>query len=202
MAEVSSRTGGRFASPIDFSPLATALLVASGAFSIVIVAGSIGRPGMPEGYLGWLAAEAAYRAPANVRPIWALGGLVVVGIALGLIVGNHIDQPLSSEEASEGNPIEATEESIARGAMLFSANCTICHGESGRGDGPAAPTLSLQPANLYDHIPIHRDQFFFGVISKGLGGVMPPFENQLSEEDRWNILNYLRVTFTAEPTNR
>jgi mono/diheme cytochrome c family protein/uncharacterized membrane protein len=200
---VGSRTGGSFDSPIDFNTASTLLLAVSGALSLGVILGSIQRPGMPEGYLGWLAAEVAYRAgPMEVRPVWALGGLVVIGIVVGLIVGNHLDPPLSQEEASRENPVPATEESIARGAMLFSQNCAICHGESGRGDGPVAPTLPLQPANLYDHIPFHPDQFFFGVISKGLSGVMPAFEGQISEEDRWNILNYLRATFTAEPAER
>ena len=93
----------------------------------------------------------------------------------------------------------ANAESIARGRVLFQNNCTICHGESGKGDGPAAATLQIPPANLYDHIPYHPDTFFFNVISKGLSGIMPAFEGQISEEDRWNILNYLRATFSATP---
>jgi copper transport protein len=197
------RTGGSFDSPIDFSTASIVLLAVSGIASLGVIAGSLPRPGMPEGYLGRLAEEVAYRVgPVQVRPVWTLGGLVVIGIIVGLIVGNHFDGPLSQEEASRENPVPATEESIARGAMLFSQNCATCHGESGRGDGPVAPTLPLQPANLYDHIPFHPDQFFFGVISRGLSGVMPAFEEQLSEEDRWNILNYLRATFTAEPAER
>jgi mono/diheme cytochrome c family protein len=78
----------------------------------------------------------------------------------------------------------------------------MCHGESGRGDGPLAPSLSIKPANLYDHIPYHPDQFFFNVIANGVGGVMPSFKDSLSEEDRWHILNYLRATFTAEPPSQ
>jgi mono/diheme cytochrome c family protein len=31
---------------------------------------------------------------------------------------------------------------------------------------------------------------------------MPAFEGQLSEEDRWNILNYLRDRFTEQPADR
>ena len=198
-----SRTGGSFDSPVDFNAGSIALLAVTGVLSLGVIVGSVSRPGRPEGYLGWLAAEMAYRVgPMRVRPVWTRGGLIVIGIVLGLLLGDHLHPPLSQEEASRDNPVAATEESIARGAMLFSQNCTICHGETGRGDGPAAPSLSLQPANLYDHIPFHPDQFFFGVISKGLGGVMPAFEGQISEEDRWNILNYLRATFAAEPADR
>ncbi len=191
------RTGGSFDSPIDFSAVSIALLAVSGVMSLVVVFGSMQRPGLPEGYLGLVAAEAADRlAPLNVRPVWTLGFLVVVGIALGLLLGNHLHPRLSQDQASEGNPIPSSAESIARGEMLFEQNCTICHGESGRGDGPAASSLPLQPANLYQHIPYHADQFFFGVMSKGLAGVMPAFEGQISEDDRWNILNYLRDRFS------
>ena len=86
--------------------------------------------------------------------------------------------------------------------MLFMQNCVMCHGETGRGDGPLAPTLALPPANLYDHVPYHPDQFFFQVLTNGLGGVMPAFGQQFSEEDRWNILNYLRATFTEQPVTQ
>ncbi len=86
--------------------------------------------------------------------------------------------------------------------MLFSQNCTQCHGESGRGDGPLAASLPLKPANLYDHIPYHPDGFFFSVITNGVGGIMPSFKNSIEEKDRWNILNYLRATFTEAPATQ
>ncbi|HLF76461.1 MAG TPA: cytochrome c, partial [Dehalococcoidia bacterium] len=78
-------------------------------------------------------------------------------------------------------------------------NCALCHGESGRGDGPAATGLRIQPANLYDHVPYHPDQFFFGAITNGIGGVMPSFKSTLSEQDRWHILNFLRDRFGDAP---
>jgi copper transport protein len=203
IAASTPRSGGSFDSPVSLTTGSVALLAVSGAASLFIIFGSISRPNLPEGYLGWLAAELAYRAaPLNVRPVWTLAALIVGGIIIGYVVGTHTDRQLSREEASRENPIPASAESIARGQMLFNQNCTICHGETGRGDGPAAASLPLQPANLYDHVPYHPDTFFFGAISKGVGGVMPAFENILSEEDRWNILNYLRATFTEEPVER
>jgi copper transport protein len=197
------RTGGSFASPIPLSATTTALLVLSGIASVAIVVGSMSRPGLPEGYLGWLTAELAYRlAPFNVRPVYTLGALVIMGLVLGYVISNHLHSPLTPEEATRNNPVPDDAESIARGRMLFQNNCTICHGESGKGDGPAAATLSIPPANLYDHIPYHPDTFFFNVISNGLSGIMPGFEGQISEEDRWNILNYLRATFSATPAQQ
>ena len=54
------------------------------------------------------------------------------------------------------------------------------------------------PATGAEHdadIPYHVDQFFFGVITNGPEGIMPAFKDSISEEDRWNILNFLRHQF-------
>jgi mono/diheme cytochrome c family protein/uncharacterized membrane protein len=195
-AGAAARLGGAYESPIEFTASAIALLAAAGIGVAILLLGSLPRKGYPDGYLAWAAEEMAYRAPVmRLRPLVSLGLLVAVGIILGLIVGRHFDKPLSQQEASADNPIPATEESIARGRMLFMNNCIQCHGETGRGDGPLAATLPIPPANLYDHIPFHPDPFFFGVMTRGLSGVMPAFESAISEEDRWNILNFLRDQF-------
>ncbi|GAI59098.1 unnamed protein product, partial [marine sediment metagenome] len=38
----------------------------------------------------------------------------------------------------------------ARGAPLYAQNCSVCHGDSGAGDGPAGVGLEPAPANLRD----------------------------------------------------
>ena len=43
-------------------------------------------------------------------------------------------------------PVPAT--SSASGKQMFKAYCASCHGESGKGDGPAAPALKTAPADL------------------------------------------------------
>jgi copper transport protein len=193
---VGARLGGAYNSPIEFTAAAVGLLAFAAVGSGILLIGSLPRPGFPDGYLAWVFEEASYRVPVTrMRPLISLGLLVAVGIALGLIVGRHFDKPISQSAATEGNPVKATPESIERGRMLFMNNCVQCHGETGRGDGPLAASLPIQPANLYLHVPFHPDQFFFGIMTKGLSGVMPSFESSISEEDRWNILNFLRAQF-------
>jgi len=199
----ASRAGGSFDAPFEFGSAAIALLALSGIGSVALVIAGLPRREFAGGYLGWLLEEASYRIPVNrLRSVWSLTLLIAVGVGLGVLAGAHTHARTPAEEASRENPVPATEDSIARGRMLFLNNCVQCHGESGRGDGPLAASLPLKPANLYDHIPFHPDQYFFGVISKGLSGVMPGFENQLSEEDRWNILNFLRDQFSEAPATR
>lgn len=92
------------------------------------------------------------------------------------------------------NPFEANEESIAFGAEAFAASCAICHGETGEGDGPAAAGLETQPANLYDsHVMGISDGGLFWVISHGKPDTpMPAWENILSVNQRWHVINFLR----------
>jgi len=48
------------------------------------------------------------------------------------------------------------------------------------------------------HIPYHTDLFFFSVITRGFGDVMPAFGGGISEEDRWNLINFLRAEHSPE----
>jgi copper transport protein len=195
-AASDARIGGSFNSPIALTLSVTLLLGVTAAGTLILLLGSLPRRGYPDGYLAWAVEEASYRLPVTrLRPLISLGVLVAVGIGLGIIVGSHTHSRLSPSAATAGNPIPSTQDSIDKGRVLFMNNCTKCHGETGRGDGPLASSLPIPPANLYDHIPYHPDQFFFGVMTKGLSGVMPAFENVLSENDRWNILNFLRDQF-------
>lgn len=52
------------------------------------------------------------------------------------------DQPTTVKHA----PPKAT--SAASGKEMFEAYCASCHGASAKGDGPAAPALKVQPADL------------------------------------------------------
>ncbi len=186
------RESGSFEWPLPSNAIALGLLGGSLLAAATIVYGSRARPGLAGGYLGVITARLAR---VELRPGVSLAVLVVVGVGMGLLLGSHLHSRLSPQEAREGNPVESSAASIDRGRQLFGASCAVCHGETGRGDGPAAVTLSIRPANLYEHIPFHPDQFFVRVITNGLSGVMPAFGSQISEEDRWNILNFLRDQF-------
>lgn len=99
------------------------------------------------------------------------------------------------EYANMENPIESTDSSITRGAELFQANCAVCHGSTGKGDGVAAAGLDPKPANLSeDHVQDNPDGALFYTISKGVPGTaMVAWESQISEEDRWNLVNFIRT---------
>ncbi len=123
-------------------------------------------------------------------------GTAFILVGATLWFGVHTEE--TKPDPSAGNPIEATEESIARGKMLFEQNCIVCHGPEGRGDGPQAESLNPAPADIRQHLPYHTDPQFFTFISEGVAGTAMPawgtdFGGGFTDDDIWNIINYLRT---------
>jgi copper resistance protein D len=88
-------------------------------------------------------------------------------------------------------PYDAT--SIAAGLKHYEDNCTGCHGASGHGDGPAASSLPVKPADLSaPHTALHTPGDLYWWITHGiLASGMPPFSDVLTKDDRWDIINFL-----------
>lgn len=89
--------------------------------------------------------------------------------------------------------------SIDRGATVYASNCVACHGADGQGNGPAAASLPIKPADLtMPHLWEHTDGELLWWISHGIdepeyGSVMPGFAATLSVEDRWALIDYIRA---------
>jgi putative copper export protein/mono/diheme cytochrome c family protein/peroxiredoxin len=83
--------------------------------------------------------------------------------------------------------------SIAGGLKHFEQNCTGCHGVSGHGDGPAASTLPVKPADLSaPHTALHTPGDLYWWITHGIpASGMPAFNDILTNDDRWDIINFL-----------
>src|SRR5262249_55880121 len=77
--------------------------------------------------------------------------------------------------------IPYTAASIADGQALYRAQCVVCHGVSGYGDGPAGATLTPKPANLTGlHTLHHTAGDLFWWLSNGVrGSAMPAFADRL-----------------------
>jgi len=99
------------------------------------------------------------------------------------------------EAAAVPNPIAADQASIATGGELYGTNCAVCHGETGQGDGPGAAGLEKKPAILTEaHVQELSDGALFYIISHGRPETpMPAWEDILSEDERWQVINYLRT---------
>lgn len=85
--------------------------------------------------------------------------------------------------------------SIFEGKKHFERQCTACHGPGGLGDGPAAKGLPKQPANLSEpHTALHTAGDMYWWLEHGIQpSGMPGFADVLGDEDRWDVINFLRA---------
>ncbi len=93
------------------------------------------------------------------------------------------------------NPFIPDEQSLTTGQKLFVANCAVCHGDAGRGNGPATADPKIRPPDFGNgHLDIHTDGDIFYWIQNGFGGdsPMPLFKGKLSDDDTWNLVNTVR----------
>jgi cytochrome c len=79
------------------------------------------------------------------------------------------------------------------GGKVYAAHCVQCHGEHGKGDGKMASDLGTDVPDLTDGRLGHEsDAKLFRQISRGKRP-MPGFEKDLSEQERWGVVAYLRT---------
>jgi mono/diheme cytochrome c family protein len=71
------------------------------------------------------------------------------------------------------------------GQALYSEYCAVCHGDSGKGDGPMARVLKVQPANL-THIAMRNGgRFPFQRIEKIISGESEVIAHGTREMPLW-----------------
>ena len=124
--------------------------------------------------------------------MWSMGWGLAVALLLAARPASAGEAPWVAppEAKARKNPV-ARAEGLREGKKAYDTNCAVCHGATGKGDGPGAAALNPKPKNLADkEIQDQTDGELFWKISKGRG-VMPPWE-QFPEKDRWSLVHYLR----------
>lgn len=86
-----------------------------------------------------------------------------------------------------------------RGSLVFSNFCGVCHGAGGAGNGPVAQRgYPPPPSLLAERARTMKDGQMFHVLTYGQNN-MPSYASQLSREDRWNVILYVRTLQVAAP---
>lgn len=94
------------------------------------------------------------------------------------------------------NPLPAGEKSVTAGKELYFGKgaCASCHGDLGKGDGPTGQSFDPRPRNFTDieWQAVRTDGEIFWAIAEGTEFGMIAFGDNLSEEERWQLVNYIR----------
>lgn len=100
------------------------------------------------------------------------------------------------------NPLAATPESLDRGRTIYLGSCAACHGITGKGDGAAAAAIRPPLPDLNAHVPQHPDGELWWFVTNGVAGrPMPAWRDALTDDERWDVVNYLRSAFDSPGTS-
>lgn len=96
------------------------------------------------------------------------------------------------------NPIASDDSSIARGERKFIRTCVPCHGTGLAGDGPVAALFMPPPDLLAEATRLREDGYLYSYIRHG-GVVMPSYGPQVTAEEAWHLINYIRHQQKVSP---
>jgi mono/diheme cytochrome c family protein len=96
-------------------------------------------------------------------------------------------------------PLPLTRQLLALGRKRFDITCATCHGPLGDGNSIVATQMALRPppSLITDKYIGKPSGYIFEVASKGFG-LMASYAAELSVEERWGVVAYLRALQLAQ----
>ena len=135
-------------------------------------------------------------AHTRQRAVWCAA---LVGLSISAAASAWLLAVPAYPTTYVSSPVPYTTTAIASGLVLYAENCASCHGRHGYGDGPAASSLSIKPANLVKHAAHHPAGELFWWIEHGIPGTpMPAFAPRMSDTEVWNEVQFLRAQSNGE----
>ena len=93
-----------------------------------------------------------------------------------------------AEQKNVKNPLEYNLSNVQKGKDLYYKNCKSCHGDPGKNN--ALPLVPPPVDITSEKMQKNTEGELFFKITNGRGG-MPQFKTNISEDDRWRIVNYI-----------
>jgi mono/diheme cytochrome c family protein len=108
-------------------------------------------------------------------------------------VGRQAAEEVARVEAAQHIPYPMTLPLMQHGRERFDIYCAPCHSVVGDGDGMVARRGFPHPPSYHiDRLRNAPDRHFYDVMTQGYG-IMRPYADRLSPEDRWAIVAYIRA---------
>ena len=121
--------------------------------------------------------------------LFGVSALFLIGLATIQVMAHSWMAP--KEAAEVKNPIVLDAESARKGKDAYLDLCAACHGENLEGLKAEEAGLDIDTPNLKQRLKTHTDGDFFWKINEGRGE-MPSFKDELSDDEKWQIIYYIR----------
>lgn len=108
-----------------------------------------------------------------------------------------LDPNQAADSPSIGNPIAPTPENLRYGKQMYDTTCIVCHGATGTGQGYVVPPYPQPPDLTAQRVRNWSDGEIYHVITSGQGR-MWSYKSQLSQMERWAVVNYVRALQRAQ----
>lgn len=126
-----------------------------------------------------------------------------------------IPTQINSKEEAESlkSPVPVNAETLKKGRQLFRIICAACHGLSGKADSPVSGKIGAIDLTEDYVQKVLTEGWVFGTITFGGRAIMPAYgaparaedkrgSNDLSIEERWLVVNYVKHGLTQEPATK
>ena len=109
------------------------------------------------------------------------------------VTGAYFTTGMQGAAEGDGVPLPVTPDLLQRGQERYNIYCTPCHSRTGYGQGMIVQR-GYQPAASFHTERLRQAPLghFFNVITNGYGA-MPDYAAQLTPEDRWAVVAYIRA---------
>lgn len=119
----------------------------------------------------------------------------------GTISRGHLPYEFAGVAAQPENPLSnpflPSTNMLAVGKKKYESFCSPCHGNYGDGDSRLRGQFPNPPSIHSEKVRSWKDGNIYHVIVNGQN-VMPSYAVQLTEEERWSIVSYIRVLQKAK----
>jgi mono/diheme cytochrome c family protein len=134
---------------------------------------------------------------------------IAVVAAIGILAAgwaaaaDHKTPVAPQSYAALKNPLKESKDVLESGAKIYEKKCKKCHGDNGDGKGSASGDLETKPASFSKpgYLKTRADGQLFFIVEKGspntdMDDFGPGSAANLSKDDMWSVIAYIRKTFT------
>lgn len=108
----------------------------------------------------------------------------------------YLNNQLDSVAPTLRNPFAGTTRTdvLVRGELVYTRNCTVCHGPTGAGNGPVVGPgkFPFAPPVNNAATAARSDGYLYAIVEAGRG-LMPPYGERITHMDRWAVVEYVRA---------